>query len=58
MDLGALEDARVGGGYGMVAPVPACRVQAGQREWVFKTSSPYLCEKGPRSEETSSPSFI
>lgn len=57
MDLGAVGDDRVDDWYGMVALVPACHGQAGQREWVFKTSSPNSCEKGPRSEETS-PSFL
>lgn len=54
MDLGAADDARKDDWYGMVALFPPCHVQAGQREWVFKMSSPKTCGKGPRSVETSS----
>lgn len=48
MDLGVVDDARVDDWIGMVALFPPCHVQAGQREWVFKMSSPKSCEKGPQ----------
>lgn len=40
MGLGVVDDARVDDWIGMVALFPPCHVQAGQREWVFRMSSP------------------